>query len=328
MKASTLIVGFVGASFLASLAGAQVLVTDGLVSLHVANAGWNGTTWTDQILGDGYDPTGTLIGDVTYVRRDPIGIPHFKIDDVGPGSDPPVSPAPNNQIEFDMNLTQFGTSDFTYQLVINNTPENAYFAEHSGAVGAGTGVSRVSDTCCETEGFGIWLIRSGNPVAASSLSAHVRHFNVRPRVPTVQIVTSPNQTPGPNNKEVSHSLFDGTWRTLTVVRKAHELLMYFDGEEVVGDWDEAQNFPPPRQGAVDLGGGREDIPDSTLNIGGHGFAAEGDGFPGAKIHATLFYDRALSIEEIGLNAAYFPIPEPTSFALLTMGALVMLKRRR
>ena len=145
MKASTLVVGLVGVSFLAISAGAQVLVTDGLVSYHVATEGWDGTNWTDQLPGDGYDPVGTLIGDVTRVTN---GIPHFKIDDAGPASEPPVNPAPNNQIAFDQNLTQFGTSDFTYQLVVNNTPENAYFGTHSGFVGG-----------FKAEGFNIWLVR-------------------------------------------------------------------------------------------------------------------------------------------------------------------------
>ena len=134
-------------------------------------------------------------------------------------------------------------------------------------------------------------------------------------------------TSGPNgDHEIQHTLFDGTWRLLTVVRQANEMRMYFDDEEVTNIED--STYPPPRQGAVDLGGGRDDIIDNTPNIGGNGYVADGDGAPGAKIHATLFYNRVLTSEEIGQNAAYFPIPEPTSFALLTVGGLLMLKRRR
>ena len=331
MKATKLILGLTAVSIFASSAGAQ-LVTDGLVSYHTATAGWDGSTWTDQVSGDGYDPAGSLVGDVTHVSGP---IPHFKIDDAGPSSDPPVDPAPNNKIVFDDNLTQFGTSDFTYQIVMSNTPEQAYLNTHSGVIGARTGVTNVSDNCCSTEGFGIWLVRTGDRLIPGSFLSHVQHFNVRPRTPTVQYMQGPNQIPGSDGLDVEDgdAFFDGTFKTLTMVRQAHEVHMFYGVDEAgiaverLGDHDGSQSFPPPKQGAVDMGGGRVDIIDSSLDIG-VGFASEGDGLPGAQIHAALFYNRALSAAEIGQNSLYFPIPEPASLALLTVGGLLMLKQRR
>ena len=261
-------------------ASAQI-VTSGLIGAHDAGAGWDGTNWADQVTGDGYDPTGTIVlsggggSSITHTAASGGNPAYFSF-----GHE-------DDFIAMDVMPTVLGTGDFTVQMWLN-VASAVSDANHNGLLGDALGGG-------SNWGFSLGQGRSVN---GGYLYAWALHDDEGPPVGPEpwegwQAVLTPNQEGG---------IMDGTWHLLTVTRTAVGVELD-SGMEIWADDTEITVWmdPPETYGLADLS-----LATVTLDVNG-GFTRSGSTDKvgrlkdGDKVGMVLVYNRALTPAEIAQN---------------------------
>ena len=159
MRINKLIVVVLSLGLISSVPAMADVVTSGLIGAHDAGAGWDGTNWSDQVTGDGYDATGTIYGTdsgVTHTAASGGKPAHFSF-----------ATKDFDRIMFDVAPTVLGTSDFTVQiwLKVNSDPIDEGHMGLFGGPGSGAywKIPQVND------GFGISQVQRGNDMWDGSL---------------------------------------------------------------------------------------------------------------------------------------------------------------
>jgi hypothetical protein len=254
---------------MASVPAGAAHVTSGLIGAHDAGgAGWNGTTWSDQVTGDGYDATGTLGGGVSHTAASGPDPAYFTF-----------TSTTADRIWFDVVPTVLGTGDFTVQMWLN--------VATAGQGGLHAGLLGSFNSASVPKGFGIGQISLSDGTWPGAI------------VGTASDGTNWTQSNN-NGGNAEADVFDGNWRLLTVQRDGTTYDMWFDGVEQ-GMYDGWTGTT-----VIDMADAGVTIP-LHINAGANDHAS-GHGRLGGtdKVNKVLVYDRHLTQAEIEQNLAAGP----------------------